>query len=112
MAEIPETFLVHRAVVETLTGRGAYGDIYAAPVEIKCFIDSRRRLVRSLDGSEVISEATFLARLEHAERCSPESRIALHTETPGLIRKTKIISAAPRSDGSMGAWQHLEVVTG
>ena len=43
MAEIPDGFLVHEAEIQKYTGTGARGDIFAAPVTIRCIIDSKRR---------------------------------------------------------------------
>lgn len=105
MAEIPDGFLVHEAEIQKYTGTGARGDIFAAPVTIRCIIDSKRRLVRSLDGKEVVSEATVITRREHLPLCVPRSKIKLGG------RDTVIILAADRTDGGMGAWQHLEIAT-
>ena len=105
MAEIPDGFLVHEAEIQKYAGTGARGDIFAAPVTIQCIIDSKRRLVRSLDGKEVVSEATVITRREHLPLCVPRSKIKLGG------RDTVIILAADRTDGGMGAWQHLEIAT-
>lgn len=114
MAEVPDGFLVHKATVQTYGGSGAYGDLYATPFTFPCLIDERRRLVRSLDGKEVISEATLIAKMAHLDRCTPKSVITLHTERESSTawRQTTIINASLRDDGGMGAWQHLEIVTG
>lgn len=45
-------------IVERLEGSGAYGDVFADPVEIpRTKISAKRKLVRAADGTEVISEA-------------------------------------------------------
>lgn len=106
MAEIPDGFLVHEAEVQKYTGTGAHGDVFAAPVTIPCIIDSKRRLVRSLDGKEVISEATVLTKREHLPLFEPRSRVRLNGG-----RVTHVITVADRNDGGMGAWQHLEIAT-
>ena len=100
-------------MVQTYSGSGAYGDTYATPHEIKCFIDERRRLVRGVDGKEVVSESTILAKMADLDRCTPKSILTLHTERASSAqRQTDIINASLRDDGGMGAWQHLEIVTG
>lgn len=106
MAEIPDVFLVHEAEVQKYLGTGARGDTFAPAVTIACIIDSKRRLVRSLDGKEVVSEATVITKREHLPLCAPRSKIKL-----GGGRDSVILLAADRSDGDMGAWQHLEIAT-
>lgn len=105
MAEIPDGFLVHEVEVKRYLGTGAHGDTFAAPVVIPCIIDGKRRLVRSLDGKEVVSEATVITKREHLPLCVPRSKIKLGS------RDSVILLAADRSDGGMGAWQHLEIAT-
>lgn len=111
MAEIPDRFLVHRAAVFTITGSNALGDVLAESVEFPCFISHRRRLVRSGNGDEVVSEARLSAKLDVLPFVSPGSEIVLHTEDPALTSEAQsVIGAAPAVDGGMGAWQHVKVV--
>lgn len=106
MAEVPLAFLVHKVDVSTYSGTGALGDTFAAPVEIPCLIEQTRRLVRSLDGEEVVSEASIVMRREWIPTCTPRSKISFNG------RDTEIIAASDRSDGGLGAWQHLSIATG
>ena len=63
--------------VETWTGEGAYGPVYADPVDIVCNVDSTRRLVRNANGEEVVSEFTLQAKRADEATCAPESRVTI-----------------------------------
>ncbi|WP_293787761.1 hypothetical protein [uncultured Aeromicrobium sp.] len=103
MAEIPYSYLYASVDVETYVGTGAYGDRYADPVSRRCAIDDTRRLVRSSDGQEVVSETTLITRREYKAQFTPGSKVALPD------RVAKVIKASELTDGGRGAWQHLEV---
>lgn len=111
MAEIPLSFLVHRAQLKPFLGSGAYGDRYGDPVPgVPCWISHKRRLVRTEGGEEVVSEATVLFRLDRTVDTLPNTMITLHTELPGVpAREAQIITQAVHTDGGMGTWQHVEV---
>jgi hypothetical protein len=104
MAEIPTKFLVHTVDVDPYAGSGAYGDEYSPTVTgVQCFRDDKRKLVRSADGEQVVSETTLYMRLAHAASFPPGSRVQLPH------RVATVITCAERTDGGLGAWQHLEV---
>lgn len=103
MAEIPWTHLYATVTVETYAGSGAYGDVYDEPVSRRCAIDDTRRLVRSADGQEVVSETTIITRREYKPDFVPGSRVTLPD------RVATVIKASELTDGGCGAWQHLEV---
>lgn len=60
---IPADLLVHTASVEPYTGSGAYGDAFGEAVELPCYFERKRQLVRGADGDEAVSEATVYADL-------------------------------------------------
>lgn len=104
MAEIPARFLVHAVDVDPYDGSGAYGDEYLPKVNsVPCFRDDKRKLVRSANGDQVVSETTLYMRLAHVASFPPDSRVYLPH------RVATVISCAERDDGNLGAWQHLEV---
>lgn len=63
--------------VKTWMGEGAYGAVYADPVDIICNVDSTRRLVRNAGGEEVVSEFTLQAKHMDAATCAPESLVTI-----------------------------------
>lgn len=103
MAEIPRFLLRHTVTVEPRTGSGAYGDTYGDAVPVRCFRDEKRRLVRSLDGNQVVSETTLYCRLTHDTDFPADSRVTWDGRT------SYVITAARHDDADLGAWQHLEV---
>ena len=110
MADLPSQLLVHTVDVQTLTGSGAYGDVFAATVTVPAWIEEKRRLVRNTLGDQVVSEATIRTAVAHADLFSPGSLVTLHTELSNVaLRSSRVISEAFHTDGGAGAWQHLEV---
>jgi len=57
--KIRRSLLKDRVSVETYTGEGSYGPVYADPVTVKVNVDQTRRLVRNPAGDEVVSESTL-----------------------------------------------------
>lgn len=110
MAKLPAQFFVHRLVVTPLIGSGAYGEKYGDPVEVPAFISQRRRMVRGLNGVEVLSEALILTDLDYVEQLTPGSLVVLHTEMMGIpLPESSVLAVAYNTDGGMGGWEHLEV---
>ncbi|MGH3323259.1 MAG: hypothetical protein ACRDOV_02370, partial [Streptomyces sp.] len=79
-----------------------FGPVYGAAVPVRCFRDDKRRLVRGLDGSEVVSETTLYMRL--VEVCPVGSRVTLDDG-----RVTTVITSARRDGGGLPTPDHLEV---
>jgi len=52
-------FYVHQISVQTLTGTGGMGDVFADPVQMQCLVEEK--LVRSPLGNEVFSETKIYA---------------------------------------------------
>lgn len=56
---VPGYWFSEEVQVRPFSGSGAYGDVFGEPFEVRANVDSRRALVRSADGEEVVGEATF-----------------------------------------------------
>lgn len=56
---VPRGWFSEEVTVRPYTGSGPYGDAFGEPFTVKANVDSRRVLVRSADGEEVVGEATF-----------------------------------------------------
>ena len=104
--DIPLWMLPHTVVVESLTGQGAYGEVYGEPVETPCFRSEQRKLVRNERGDEVVSETSLITNKDWAELFPVGSRIAI----PETGHHTEVISAHIHTDGGRGVWEHCEVV--
>jgi hypothetical protein len=77
--------------VLTWLGEGAYGPIYAEPVDVPCKVSTIRQLVRNSNGEEVVSEATISALPEQAAPFVEESQVII------AGRASTILSVAPES---------------
>jgi len=82
--------------VETYSGEGAYGPIFAASVTVKVNVDQTRRLVRNPAGDEVVSEATLAvhpqprdeatrALLDAMALFAPESQVTIDSRVAKVI---------------------------
>jgi hypothetical protein len=95
----------HKVFVETRLGSGPRGDTYAAPVEVRCFLD-RGEVVTTTANTEVTEHASRIyARPKYAATLTPESRVTLPDGS-----KARISKAVQRDGGALlGAVAHVEV---
>ncbi len=93
----------HTITVEPYEGSSGRGDIYGAPVQVTCFVDQKRRLVRAANGSQVVSSSTVFAPLDTV--CPPRSRVTLPDGHAALV----IGTAQHRAAGVAEAVEHLEI---
>lgn len=96
-------FYVHTVSVETKTGSGAYGDVYAAPVSVPGWLEDKRRLVRDKDGQEVVSMSVFSCANEHLDKFTPDSKVTLPR------RGALVIGVGDFNSGPLGLPDHLEI---
>jgi len=92
----------HTVSVQPYLGTGAYGPQYGPAVNVKCFRDDTRRLVRAANGDEVVSETTFYCDL--GVNVTPESVVNIGT------RSTTVIAVKTRDGGGLPVPVHLEVI--
>jgi len=96
-------FWVHTATVETFTGAGPTGDTYAAPVDVKGFLDDGVVLVQSSVGEQLVQKSIFYAALSDADKFVPESRVAVNG------RDAQVSVTRRRDGGTLGLPDHIEV---
>ncbi|MGH3704201.1 MAG: hypothetical protein ACRDT9_06185 [Agromyces sp.] len=77
-----DEFYVHTLTVETFEGTNGYGeDVFSAPAVLAppdgCFIEPKRRLVRSSTGEQVVSETTVYTYPGNAAKFTPGSRVTI-----------------------------------
>ncbi|AZM46568.1 hypothetical protein DMB38_12765 [Streptomyces sp. WAC 06738] len=99
---IPGWLLQHTITVEAWLGEGPTGPRFAAPAEVRCFVDEQTRLVRSPNDDEVTSSSTAYCRPD--TECPAKSRVRLPTG-----RTTTVIAALRRDGGRLPTPDHLEV---
>jgi hypothetical protein len=68
-------WFIHSAVVETLTGAGAYGDVFAAASTDTGYLEGSTKLVRDQTGQQVVSSSTWYTDLANAPKYTPDSRV-------------------------------------
>ncbi|KMM44862.1 hypothetical protein CWIS_13590 [Cellulomonas sp. A375-1] len=95
-----EDFFVHTVTVESLTGSGGEGDVFAAPATVPCFVEDKRQLVRGPDGREVIAETTVYAPAGTTS-LTPGSRVTLPS------RSATVITSAALDGGALGLPAHV-----
>jgi len=79
-------FYVHKATVATCTGTNGYGEnVYAAPVDVQCFIDDTQHLVRSVDGEQVVSNTTIYTFPTNGPLFTPNSKVTWEGLPDGKI---------------------------
>lgn len=80
-------FYEHTAAVETFLGTNGYGeDTFAAPVNVACFADDTRKLVRGKDGEQVVSESTLYTYPINGPLFTADSRVTLNGTVSRVIK--------------------------
>jgi len=98
MASLPAFLQPHTVSVSTRLGSTGAGDVFAAPRTVQCFADQKVRMVRNQVGDQVVSSTTLYTTAD------------LSWFTPGSTTdRGTVITAAPRDDGDLGGWEHVEV---
>lgn len=97
-------FWRHTATVRTWTGIGAQGDVYAAPVTVKGFLDFDTNLSITAQSEQYTSGTRFFCALAHADKFTPGSEVTAN----GVV--AQVVSAERHDSGGLGLPDHLEVV--
>ena len=98
-----ELFFIHSVSVETYAGSGAYGDLYAAPAPVACFVDDDIHLTRDASGVEVVSSSVVYAPASDTAMFPPGSKVTVNG------RLAHVISTNSRDSGPLGLPDHVEV---
>lgn len=109
MADLPLSAQPHRVTVETRTGVTATGEVFAPGMPVRCFRDARRGTVLTIAGRQEVTTMTIYTT---AEACGGRHPMDLFTEGSRVTWEAgsgAVKAAWDRSDGGMGAWQHVEV---
>lgn len=99
-----EEFYVHTAAVEMFLGTSGNGvDLFAAPVSIACFVDEARKLVRSKDGEQVVSESTLATYPVNGPLFAADSRVTIRDSI------SRVIKTAYGDSGDLDLPDHIAV---
>lgn len=102
MGTIPAFLLQHQILIEPYLGESGNGPVYGPAVQVRCFCDDSRKLVRNELGEQVVSEAT--AYCPPGTVAPAKSRVT-HDGGVSFVLVTK-----NRDGGSLGTPDHVEVV--
>ena len=83
--KIRRSLLKGTVAVETYTGEGAYGPVYASAVTVPCNLDTTRRLVRNANGEESVSECTLYVHPDNAAAFAAQSRLTVGGRTSTVL---------------------------
>ena len=110
MSHLPLSAQPHTVSVETLTGSGANGPVFAAAVGVRCWRERKRRLVLTAAGQQVVSDTLLLTTgiLADGTQGDPLVLFAEGSRVDGH----PVVAVIHHDDGDMGAWQHTEVSLG
>lgn len=97
-------FFVHRVTVEAPEGAGMWGDVRADPVEVWCFVDDARNLVRDGQGQEITTTATITAPLDSRGLWVPDALVHLPD------RDATVIAAGVADSHDLDLPDHVEVI--
>lgn len=96
--------------VETRLGSGAYGDAFADPVDVACFISEKTQLVRDLNADEVVSSTTLYAPLATAPDATPQAgQFADGSRVMIANRTTRVITASRQNSAGPARIHHVQV---
>lgn len=84
-----------QVTVETLTAPTSFGEQYAAPVTVTCFINDTRNLIRNGEGEQVVSETTLYAPLSTESTFAEGSRVTVNGRHARVLKLSRRDSAGP-----------------
>lgn len=96
--------------LETFLGAGAYGDTYADPAEVSCFIQDAVKLTRSSTAEEVVSTTTLFAALATSPDSPPVAgQFSAGSRVTVNGRQAFVIHAARQNSGGPTRIHHTRV---
>lgn len=105
MGVIPGHLLRHTITIEPYQGEGGSGPVYGPGVEVRCFREDSRKLVRNQLGEQVVSESQ--AYCLPGTVAPPKSRVTIPGSNP---RTAFVIQAKDRDGGGLPTPDHVELV--
>lgn len=93
-----DDFAPTTVTVETKTGTGANGDVFATAAPVLVFLEDARKLVRDGTGQQVVSESTLYADPADAALFTPDSKVTLPTRVARVILTKTLAIGDPDVD--------------
>lgn len=107
MSELAEMFaeIGHVVQVQTRTGTGAYSDVYSPGVPVTGFMEEKRRIVPTAQGTTVESSATFYGPPESYPLFTTGSKVTFGAD--GSV--SEVLSVSRFDSGGLGLPDHCAV---
>lgn len=96
-------FWVHTVTVETYTGTGDDGDLFAAPVDVLGFMDGGTKVIRTATGELVVTSAPFYAPISSAALFVANSRVTYQG------KQSRVFAVTIHDSGDLDLPDHVEV---
>lgn len=101
---IPRYLMRRKATVKEILGQSGYGGpVYKAPYEQRCQIQYKRRLIRSAEGDDTVTEAVVF--FPHSQPVIPVGSLLTIDNIEFTVKESRPIY-------NLGRLSHLEVVCG
>ena len=97
-------FYIHTVGVETYQGTGINGAVYAASVNVPCFVDDSTHLVLDKVGKEVVSQTVIFTDPSNAALFPTDSRVTVNGRKAHVITVNNLDAS-----GLMTGLNHVEV---
>lgn len=112
MASLPLAMQPHTVTVRRYLGSTGDGPQYGDPVAVRCFVDSKRRMIVAASGQQVTSTAT-LYTTGHLpaddSRVDPSILFVVGSRVDTPAGMGTVESVSIHDDGGRLAWQHAEI---
>lgn len=99
---IPAHMKVHEITIENFAGSGTFGDTWAAPRTVKCWIEDANKLVTNGLGQQEVSTTQVL--VDPGDEGPLKSRITLYGVSRTLIMVTR------HTSGGLTFLDHVELM--
>lgn len=76
---------VHTGSVQTYEGSAAYGDVYANPVDVACWVEGEQKVVTNSQGTEVVSMTVVRGPLTDKDKFAPGSKFTYGGATAKVL---------------------------
>lgn len=79
-------WFVHEGTIETWTGAGAKGDVFATPVLVHGYLSNSLRVIRETFGEQVVANAMFYTSLSNAGLFTPDSKFTVGGSVSRVVK--------------------------
>lgn len=108
MGRVPGYLMTHEVEVALFRGHNATGPVHGPSATLPAFVDDRRRVIRTPDGSTITSGATVYLQLDAEDELGGE--ITSEAEVRVRDRPARVVDVRRRDGGGLPTPDHIEIV--